>query len=83
LIRQLFLVAEHLNTAIKANQLSRCYVLDGSLSQLRLLLRFMVHHRRKMLTEHQLETAQALIAEVGAMLGSWVKRLQKAKKASD
>ncbi len=47
LIRQLFLVAEHLNTAIKANQLSRCYVLDGSLSQLRLLLRFMVHHRRK------------------------------------
>jgi len=83
LIRQLFLVAEHLNTAIKANQLSRCYALDGSLSQLRLLLRFMVHHRRKMLTEHQLETAQALIAEVGAMLGSWVKRLQKAKKASD
>jgi len=60
-----------------------CYVLDGSLAQLRLLLRFMVHHRRKMLTEHQLETAQALIAEVGAMLGSWLKRLQKAKKASD
>ena len=65
LIRQLFLVAEHLNTAIKANQLSKCYVLDGSLAQLRLLLRFMVHHRRKMLTEHQLETAQTLIAEVG------------------
>ena len=76
-------IAEHLNTAIKANRLSKCYVLDGSLAQLRLLLRFMVHHRRKMLTEHQLETAQTLIAEVGAMLGSWVKRLQKAKKAPD
>jgi hypothetical protein len=83
LIRQLFLVAEHLNIAIKANQLSRCYALDGSLSQLRLLMRFMVHHRRKMLTEHQLETAQVLIAEVGGMLGSWVKRLQKAKKAPE
>ena len=34
LIRQLFLVAEHLNDAIKANQLSRCYVLDGAMGQL-------------------------------------------------
>lgn len=34
LIQQLFLAAEHLNDAIKANQLSRCYVLDGSLGQL-------------------------------------------------
>ena len=79
-IRQLFLVGEHLNDAIKANQLSRCYVLDGSLAQLRLLMRFMVHHKRKLMTEHQLETSQALVGEVGAMLGSWIKRLQEQKK---
>ena len=79
LIRQLFLVAEHLNDAIKANQLSRCYVLDGSLGQLRLMLRFMVHHKRKLITEHQQEIAQATIGEVGAMLGGWIKRLKGAK----
>jgi hypothetical protein len=82
LIRQLFLVAEHLNEAIKANQLSRCYVLDGSLGQLRLLLRFMVHHKRKLMTEHQQETAQTLVGEVGAMLGSWIKRLREQKKGA-
>jgi hypothetical protein len=80
LTRQLFTVAEHLNDAIKANQLSRCYTLDGSLGQLRLMLRFMVHHRRKLITEHQLETSQALIGEVGAMLGNWIKRIKETKK---
>jgi len=79
LIRQLFLVAEHLNDAIKANTLGRCYVLDGSLGQLRLMLRFMVHHKRKLMTEHQQEAAQSLIGEVGAMLGSWIKRQKAAK----
>jgi hypothetical protein len=82
LIRQLFQVAEQLNDAIKANQLSRCYVLDGGLGQLRLLLRFMVHHKRKLMTEHQQETAQALVGEVGAMLGSWIKRLREQKKGA-
>ena len=82
LIKQLFLVAEHLNDAIKANQLSRCYVLVGSLGQLRLLLRSMVHHKRKLMTEHQLEIAQGLIGEVGAMLGGWIKRLQEQKKGA-
>lgn len=76
LLRQLFTVAEHLNDAIKANQLSRLYVFDGSLAQLRLMLRFMVHHKRKLLTERQEEVAQDLIGEVGAMLGSWIKKLK-------
>jgi len=78
-IRQLFLVAEQLNDAIKAKILSRCYVLDGGLGQLRLMLRFMVHHKRKLITEHQQEIAQLLIGEVGAMLGSWIKRLKSAR----
>lgn len=79
LLKQLFKVAEDLNDAIKANQISRCYVLDGSLGQLRLMLRFMVHHKRKLLTEHQLESAQALVGEIGSMLGSWLKRLKAGK----
>jgi hypothetical protein len=76
LIKQLFESAQHLNEAIKANQLSRCYIIDGSLGQLRLMLRFMVHHKRKLLTERQEEVAQELIGEVGAMLGSWIKKLK-------
>jgi len=42
----------------------------------------MVHHKRKLMTEHQLETSQALVGEVGAMLGSWIKRLQDQKKGA-
>jgi len=57
LIRQLFQVAEHLIDAIKANTLSRCYVLDGSLGQLRLMLRFMVHHKRKLITEGRMDSS--------------------------
>ncbi len=76
LIKQLFESSQHLNEAIKANQLSRCYVVDGSLAQIRLMLRFMVHHKRKLLTERQEEVAQELIGEVGAMLGSWIKKLK-------
>lgn len=73
-IKQLFLVSDNLYEAIKVNQLNRCYILDGSLSHLRMLLRFMVHHKRKLITEHQLEVGQTLIQEVGAMLGSWIKK---------
>jgi hypothetical protein len=80
LIQHLFLVAEHLNDAIKINQLNRCYVLDSSLGHLRLLLRFMMHHKRKLITEHQLETAQTLINEIGCMLGKRIKRLREQKK---
>lgn len=79
LIKHLFLVAEHLNDAIKANNLSRCYTLDGSLGQLRLMLRFMIHHKRKLITENQQEVCQSLVGEVGAMLGSWIKRLKGVK----
>jgi hypothetical protein len=78
-IKQLFLVANNLHEAIKINQLNRCYILDGSLGHLRMLLRFMVHHKRKLITEHQLEVSQTLIQEVGAMLGSWIKKLKSSK----
>lgn len=77
LIKQLFYVGEKLNDAIKANQLSRCYALDSALEQLRLYLRFMVSYKRKMITEHQLEVAQSLLAEVGGMLNAWIVKLRK------
>jgi len=77
LIEHLFHTAQLLADAIKVNQLNRCYLLDSAIAQLRLLTRFMVHHKRKMITEHQLEVIQELIAEVGSMLGKWICRLKK------
>jgi hypothetical protein len=37
----------------------------------------MVHHKRKLITEHQLEIAQEMISEIGSMLGKWIGRLKK------
>jgi len=77
LIEHLFHTAQLLADAIKVNQLNRCYLFDSAIAQLRMLTRFMVHHKRKMITEHQLEVAQGMIAEVGSMLGKWICRLKK------
>jgi len=76
-ISHLFHTASLLSDAIKVNQLNRCYLLDSAIAQLRMLTRFMVHHKRKLITEHQLETAQQMISEIGSMLGKWISRLKK------
>ena len=62
----------------KSNQVSRLYVADAGLSHLRFWLRFLLSTHVKGLTVHQVETAQVLIAEVGRMLGAWV-RQQKSR----
>jgi hypothetical protein len=56
----------------KSNQVSKIYTADAGLAQLRFWMRFLVSIR--CMTSHQLQTAQVLVAEVGAMLGSWMKR---------
>jgi len=56
----------------KSNQVSKIYTADAGLAQLRFWMRFLVSIR--CMTSHQLQTAQGLVAEVGAMLGSWMKR---------
>jgi hypothetical protein len=38
-------------------------------------MRFLLSIRS--ITPHQLQTAQILLAEVGSMLGAWIKRRQK------
>ena len=59
----------------KSNQVSKIYVADAGLAHLRFWMRFL--HSIRCMTTHQLQTAQIIIAEVGAMLGSWIKRRQK------
>jgi len=64
--------AELFYIAGKSNQISKIYDADRGLAVLRRWLRFMFKHR--MLSKKQLETSQALVAEVGAMLNAWIKR---------
>ena len=56
----------------KSNQISRLYVADGGLANLRFWLRFLSGEQVKGITPHQVKTAQALVAEVGKMLGAWI-----------
>ena len=56
----------------KSNQVSRLYIADAGLSHLRFWLRFLNGSDVKGITNHQLSTAQVLIAEVGKILGAWI-----------
>lgn len=59
----------------KSNQVSKIYAADAALAQVRFWMRFLNSIRAA--TEHQLQTAQTLLAEVGALVGAWIKRKQK------
>ena len=63
---------ELLIQAGKSNQVSKIYVADGGLANLRFWMRFLSNIR--CMTPHQLQTAQILVAEVGSMVNSWIKR---------
>ena len=58
----------------KSNQVSKIYAADAGLAHVRFWLRFLVSIRS--LTAHQLQTSQVLIAEVGKMIGAWIKTRQ-------
>jgi hypothetical protein len=59
----------------KSNQISKIYAVDAALAHLRFWLRFLLLIRA--LSPHQLQTAQVLLAEVGPMIGAWIKGKQK------
>ena len=69
----LFTQVEMIIVAGKSGQASRLYSADANLALLRFWLRFASDPKRKIMTLHQVRTAQVLIAEVGAMMGAWIK----------
>ncbi len=78
--REMFLqcllgIPDLLFQAGKSNQVSKIYTADAALAQLRFWMRFLLSIHA--MTAHQLQTAQILLAEVGAMVGAWIKRRQK------
>jgi len=75
-LRSMFEQVELFISAGKSRQPSRLYSADANLAALRFWLRFMVAPGRRMITPHQHRAASALIAEVGKMLGSWIKTVK-------
>lgn len=60
----------------KSNQASRLYSADANLALLRFWLRFLASPSRKIITPNQHRVAQVHLAEVGKMLGAWVKTMK-------
>ena len=65
-------VPDTLVQAGKSSQVSKIYAADAQLAHLRFWMRFLVSIR--CMTAHQNQTAQVLVAEVGAMVNAWIKR---------
>lgn len=57
----------------KSSQVSKLYLADAGLSDLRFLLRFLAHDKRRLISRHQHEVASVHLAEVGKMLGAWIR----------
>ena len=64
----------------KSGHISRLYAADAGLASLRFILRFCASPKRKLITQHQHQTAAIQLAEVGKMLGAWIRRVQTAKR---
>lgn len=56
----------------KSNQVSKIYVADSGLANLRFWMRFIFSI--KCITQHQLQTAQIILAEVGNMVNAWIRK---------
>ncbi len=68
--------------AAKSNQVSRAYIADAGLAHIKELLRFMADPSRKLLSVRQYEVASIHLAETGAMLGAWIRRLHGKRKVT-
>ena len=63
--------------AAKSGQASGIYLADAGLATIRGFLRLLADPSRKLLSRRQYEVASVHLAEVGAMLGAWIKSAQK------
>ena len=69
----LFDTADYIMQAGKSGHVSKLYAADASIAMLRFYLRFYTEGIRHTTTK-QHNHALALIAEVGSLLGAWIKR---------
>lgn len=69
----LFDTADHIMQAGKSGYVSKLYAADASIAMLRFYLRFYKEGLRH-ITNNQHNHALSLVAEVGNLLGAWIKR---------
>ena len=63
----------------KSNQISKLYICDAGLQELRFWLRFMEDPNRKIITPKQHQVSSLQLEEVGKILGKWIKTLNRNK----
>ncbi|HPQ94789.1 MAG: diversity-generating retroelement protein Avd [Thiothrix sp.] len=63
----------------KSGQVSRLYAADANLALLRWYLRFLSDGGRRLMGRRQTEVASVKIAEVGQLLGAWIRNRQERK----
>lgn len=66
-------IPDLLYVAAKSNQISRIREADAKLAFLRWCLRHATSDEFKFMTPHQHEIASIMLAEVGSLLGGWMK----------
>jgi hypothetical protein len=73
LIGAMFEQVSMFSQAGKSGQVSKLYLADAGLSDLRFMVRFLADSKRKLISRKQAEVASIHLAETGRMLGAWIK----------
>ena len=73
LIGMMFEQVSMFSVAGKSGQVSKLYLADAGLADLRYMVRFLTDPKRKLMSKHQAEVAGIHLAETGNMLGAWIK----------
>jgi predicted Rossmann fold nucleotide-binding protein DprA/Smf involved in DNA uptake len=73
LIAAMFEQVSMFSQAGKSGQVSKLYMADAGLADLRFMVRFLSDAKRKLISRHQAEVASIHLAETGKMLGAWIK----------
>lgn len=74
-LTRLFSIPDLLYQGAKTNQISKLYLVDAALADLRHKLRFLVKIRG--MSKHQHQTSEIKVTEVGSMLNRWIKNHHK------
>lgn len=73
LITAMFEQVSMFSQAGKSGQVSKLYMADAGIADLRFMVRFLADAKRKLISRHQAEVASIHLAETGKMLGAWIK----------
>ena len=81
MLRLILRIPGEIYLAAKLGQISKVYILDSSLAELRWHLRFAGKNQEdskmRLLTRHQQKTAEDLLSKVGSIVNGWIDNKSK------